>query len=204
MNIPRGGQTHIKVAAYHEAGHALAALHEGRQVRGIFVSATRPGYGFCLSATRKNNPYNLKTNQGTAKVAWHHTVDSICADIRIRLAGPLAEAKALGKPFQSLGSQSDLDRCICLAERLAHFSVFINDYTTIVHLNPNQILQTEKQRIRRWLSRPNIWFTVSLVADILSKYGRLSSSNMNYIIGRAMSPRWQKHLKFGLARHVEG
>jgi hypothetical protein len=122
------------------------------------------------------------------------------ADIRFYLAGPLAEAKALGMPFRSLGSQSDLDKCICLAERLAYISSSNTDYTKIVHVNPDQILQAQKQKIRRWLNRPEIWLAVSLVADMLSMKGRLSGSDLNNIIGRAITPKWQKSLYFGMAR----
>jgi hypothetical protein len=40
--------THISIAAFHEAGHALAALREGRQVFGLRVSTENPGDGVCI------------------------------------------------------------------------------------------------------------------------------------------------------------
>ena len=86
MKIPPGGRTYTKVTAYHEAGHALALLHEGRQVRRIYVSMDGHGGGFCRSAAKKKNPYNILRNQRSAKAAWINTLESTYADIRIALA----------------------------------------------------------------------------------------------------------------------
>jgi hypothetical protein len=40
--------THISIAAIHEAGHAMAALNEGRHVFGLRVSTENPGDGVCI------------------------------------------------------------------------------------------------------------------------------------------------------------
>ncbi len=101
-----GKKLHINVAAYHEAGHALAALREGRQVSLVFAFHKYPGNGMCLYAPKPINPHDLAFNPGTAKAAWNHTLEATCAEIRIALAGPLAEAKVLGKPLRSLGDGS--------------------------------------------------------------------------------------------------
>jgi len=131
MNYSRGEQTLREVTAYHEAGHALAALREGRGVKRVYVSATNPEAGVCSHRTAIGNPYDVSHSRGSAAAAWQHTLESSCAGIRIRLAGPLAEAKILGKPLRANGAQSDLESCIYLAERLARLNSFISNYTKI-------------------------------------------------------------------------
>lgn len=199
MNIPSGVRTHRKMTAYHEAGHALAALREGRRVPGVFLSSAHPGNGVCLSSRKKQNPYDLFRNQGSAKAAWLNTVDSTCSDIRIALAGPLAEAKFLGKPLRLLGSKKDLDSCIYQVERLARLRSFMAEYIEVQPFDPEQIYEAEKRRIRRWLARPEIWSALMLVSYALFHEGKLSGSVLNNVIGVASALRsGQRPLNFGL------
>lgn len=200
MKIPRGGRTYTKVTAYHEAGHALALLHEGRQVRGIYISVNGHGGGFCQSAVKKKNPYDVLRNQRSAKAAWLNTLESTYADIRIALAGPLAEAKILGKPLRALGSQSDLDSCIYQVERLARLGSFMGEYIEVTPPNPEQIFEAEKRRTRRWLARPEVWTAVSLVSYVLFHKGKLSGPVLNNVIGAASALRGQRPLEFGVRR----
>jgi hypothetical protein len=132
MNLPRGVRTHRKIAAYHEAGHALAALQEGRRVGGVFLSPTHAGDGVCIRGLVERNPYDVLHNEGSARAAWLKTVESTRSDIRIALAGPLAEAKYVGKPLRALGSKSDLDSCIYQVERLARLRSFMAEYIVYV------------------------------------------------------------------------
>ena len=200
MKIPRGGRTFTKVTAYHEAGHALALLHEGRQVRGIYISVDGHGGGFCRSAAKKKNPYDVLRNQRSAKAAWINTLESTYADIRIALAGPLAEAKILGKPLRALGSQSDFDSCIYQVERLARLGSFMAEYIEVTPPNPEQIFETEKRRTRRWLARSEVWSAVSLVSYVLFHKGKLSGPVLNNVIGAASALRGQRPLEFGVRR----
>jgi hypothetical protein len=132
--------THISIAAFHEAGHALAALNEGRQVIGLRVSTENPGNGICVHARKQRNQYDLAQNPGSANAAWLHTLKTTYSDIRICLAGPLAEAKALGKPLRSLGSRSDLDKCIRLANRLECLNTFVSEFVEIDELKGVELL----------------------------------------------------------------
>ena len=97
-----GTNIHIGIAAYHEAGHAVAALLEGRIVAGIGVSTATPGNRLCVHARSRKNSCELHLNPGSAKAAWLHTLSTFRPDIRIALAGSFSEAKALGKPPQAL------------------------------------------------------------------------------------------------------
>ena len=188
--------THISIAAIHEAGHAMAALNEGRQVFGLRVSTENPGDGVCIHARKQRNQYDLAQNPGSAKAAWLHTLKTTCSDIRIGLAGPLAEAKALGKPLRSLGTRSDLDKCIRLANRLECLNTFVSEFVEIDELKGVELLDGERKRVRRWLSQPRIWNAISLAADRLSMTGQLNRQELDNLLGRAFVKNWQLCLRF--------
>src|SRR3972149_917140 len=189
-------QCHIDVASYHEAGHALAALYEGRQLFGIAVSLGDPGNGLCLCASRPASLFNLTNNSGTAQAAWMHTLSTTCADIRIYLAGPLAEARALGTPLRSLGARSDLEYCLNMAVRLNHLGDFVSQFTEIALIDVEKIMDTQRCKTRRWLARPKVWKTIELIAGILSSEGNLNIQQLNYLIGAAGLPDKQFPLNF--------
>jgi hypothetical protein len=188
--------THISIAAYHEAGHAMAALNEGRQVFGLRVSTENPGDGVCILARKQRNQYDLAQNPGSANAAWLHTLKTTRSDIRIGLAGPLAEAKALGKPLRSLGSRSDLEKCIRLANRLECLNTFVSEFVEIDELKGVELLDGERKRVRRWLSQPKIWNAISLAAERLSMTGQLNRQDLDNLVGRAFVKEWQFCLKF--------
>jgi len=191
-----GTTTHISIASFHEAGHALAALREGRQVFGLWVSTENPGNGICVSAGKQRNQYDLAQNPGSANAAWLHTMKTTCSDIRIYLAGPLAEAKALGKPLRSLGSRSDLEKCIRLANRLECLNEYVSEFVDIDELEGVDILDGERKRVRRWLSQPRVWNAISLAAERLSMTGRLNWQDLDSLVGKAFVEEWQLCLKF--------
>jgi len=188
--------THINIAAFHEAGHALAALREGRQVFGLRVSTQNPGNGVCIHARKQRNQYDLAENPGSANAAWLHTLKTTCSDIRICLAGPLAEAKALGKPLRSLGSRSDLEKCIRLANRLECLNTFVSEFVDIGELKGADLLDCERKRVRRWLSQPRVWNAISLAAERLSMTGQLNRQDLDNLVGRAFVKEWQLCFRF--------
>jgi hypothetical protein len=188
--------THINIAAFHEAGHAMAALNEGRQVFGLRVSTENPGDGVCILARKQRNQYDLAQNPGSANAAWLHTLKTTCSDIRICLAGPLAEAKALGKPLRSLGSRSDLEKCIRLANRLECLIKFVSEFVDIDELKGVELLDGERKRVRRWLSQPRIWTAISLAAERLSNTGQLNHQDLDNLVGRAFVKERQLCLRF--------
>jgi len=188
--------TYISIAAFHEAGHALAALREGRQVFGLRVSTENPDDGVCIHARKQRNQYDLAENSGSAKAAWLHTLNTTHSDIRIFLAGPLAEAKALGTPLRSLGSRSDLEKCIRLANRLECLNTFVSGFVDIDELKGVVLLDGERKRVRRWLTQPRIWNAISLAAERLSMTGQLNRQDLDNLVGRAFVKEWQLYLRF--------
>ena len=188
--------THISIAAFHEAGHAMAALREGRQVFGLRVSTENPGDGVCFLARKLRNQYDLTENPGSAKAAWLHTMKTTSSDIRIFLAGPLAEAKALGKPLRSLGSRSDLEKCLRLANRLECLNEYVSGFADIGGLKSVALLDEERKKVRRWLSQPRVWNAISLAAERLSMTGQLNRQDLDKLVGRAFVKEWQLCIRF--------
>jgi len=189
-------KTHRCVAAFHEAGHAMAALNEGRQVFGLRVSTENPGNGVCIHARKQRNQYDVVKNAGSAHAAWLHTLETTRSDIRICLSGPLAEAKALGKPLRSLGSRSDLEKCIRLANRLEALNTFVSEFVEIDELKGVDVLDSERRRVRRWLAQSKVWDSVSSIADKLSVKGTLNGRDLDSLVGVALVRERQIVLPF--------
>jgi len=186
----------IDIAACHEAGHALAALREGRGVSRVFVSRTHPGNGVCWHGRRPKNPYSIDRSPGAAKAAWHHSLETTRSDLRIALAGPMAEAKALNKPLRSLGCRSDLESCLRLAWRLSDLHSYVSQFARIPPINPNLILDRERKAVRRWLGQPGTWKTIQMLARALSRSASLPSQDLEHHIGLALAGDQQPHLCF--------
>lgn len=195
--VVRGRRVRISTTSYHEAGHALAALREGRNVKSVYVSQLSPGAGLCLHRLGSRNPYDPSSGDGSAAAAWAHSLATSVADIRIGLAGPLAEAKALGRPLRTLGAKSDLDRCIYLAQRLQVLNRFLSGFTKIAPIDPGRLLDREKRKVRCWLGHPSTWAAIEAIARALELDNRLSGAELNDVIGLAMTAYKQRHLAFG-------
>lgn len=95
--------------AYHEAGHALAALREGRRVEEVRLSSSCPDSGLTvLDRGSDQRLFRSRDPDGDLIPRWHEMLQDRLADIRVSLAGPLAEAKLLNKPLRTLGAALDL------------------------------------------------------------------------------------------------
>lgn len=173
---------YIEVTAYHEAGHALAAVYEGRHVTGVAISMNEPGNGICRHAWLPPNPYDVTLSPGNARAAWEHTVKNTLADMRILLAGPLAEAKLLGQPMRSLGSISDFEKCIGKANKLKTLSEFISDITPVEPINPERLLEEQRKKTRRWLMQSRVWASIKMAAKVLVLDGTLNARQLGIII----------------------
>lgn len=184
-----GSKLYIKVTAYHEAGHAIAALYEGRDVLEISASFSRPGNGLCWSMNAGRNPYDVTMSPGAALAAWDHTLKTTLADVRIYMAGPLAEAKILGKPLRSHGAESDLKYCMAMITKLGSLSEFISSLVNIEQIDPVALLNHERQKVRRWLAKPKVWACVEFVAFALLVNGKVNRSELEYLTHLAAGSR---------------
>ena len=170
MSERRGAQTHMDVAAFHEAGHAVMALLVGRPVLEARIFRRTPGSGrMRYSPCRPACGYDLLQGPGAARALWALTQEQILNDIRMLLAGPLAEAKAVGKPLRSLGGRSDFQQCTRAVERLdGHWHV-IGEMAAVPRPEPARILNQERARVRRSIGRPNVWSLIERLAHYLAE-----------------------------------
>ena len=191
----RGARTHIDTAAYHEAGHAVAGLWEGRRVVQASVRLDLPGNGMVRSLmSRGPNPFDPAMSPGTAKAAWRHTLAIRGGDIRLLLAGPLAEAKALGQPLRSVGSRSDFEKCERLADELDNLWCSLLGLAALPQFDKVKFLNEQRVRVRRWLGRPKVWYLVSRVVHRLSREGVLDGQALLRELATLQLPPGQRPL----------
>jgi len=103
------------------------------------------------------------------------------SDIRITLAGPLAEAKALNQPLRSLGARSDLSICHSVIHsmtvrnrKLQELAGALSDARVeLPTVNMTDLVNEQRRRVRRWLGRPTIWQAIISIADRLVEEGSL-------------------------------
>ncbi len=164
---------HIAITAFHEAGHVVAALAEGNRVVSVEVSRRQPGSGvaYIIYAQHKN-PFD--GGQVAPESAWHHALEQQLGVIRSLLAGPLAEAKFIGKPMRSLGSVSDFERCLKKIEDLQPYHDYLRACGgDLAAFCPYEVLNRERMKVRRWLARRRVWACMTYLAEALTQRERL-------------------------------
>lgn len=185
--MSRGSQTKIWATAYHEAGHALAALREGREVTEVRLYPDCPDNG--LTAWNRGSSRRLFRSSdpgGDFIPEWHELLQERLADIRISLAGPLAEAKLLNKPLRSLGAESDLSACQSIAHSMAvrHrqlqelIEVTAPGNSKLPTVDMLELIDEQRRSVRRWVGRPAVWNTLKEIAEQLIKSRVLNGQDL--------------------------
>ena len=179
----KGRHTHLEVTAYHEAGHVLAALKVGQYVEDVSIDRRNPGNGLTWRRSPRRNPYTLSINP---ELAWRHTFRATVDEMFISLAGPIAEAKLLGKPIRDLGSYSDYTTCLVSGLRLLHLAEFARDYTNIPPIDLEQLLSSTRDNTKRWIGRAKIWPLVESIAKGLLLSGHINGQDLAFSMGSAL------------------
>jgi hypothetical protein len=81
----------IEITAYHEAGHAVVALCCGWQVNEIGPSSQSRGAGALHSGPPPAGHYNITPDN--LRSYWVRAVNKALIEVKIVMAGPLAEAR---------------------------------------------------------------------------------------------------------------
>lgn len=186
----RGARAHIDVAACHEAGHALAALWQGLAVVRVDVSLGHPGAGRTwYRLPPRRNPFDPSRGPGCARAAWEDTVSRTLREARVALAGPLAEARLLGKPMRALGARGDMEHCRRLVFRLASCREWLGQFCELPPMDPEAVMNRERTRVRRWLARPTTECLVHHVARTLTSWPVLFACDLDVIVGYLRWPQ---------------
>jgi hypothetical protein len=180
----KGALTHIQATCFHEAGHAVMTLYAGRELLGVAVSREQPGNGVCLRRRGQRARLHVPwAGPGSAQAAWLESLEAIQADIRIALAGPLAEARALGKPLRSLGAKSDLDTALRLTRRAEDLSSMMQSYGPVKPLSGQEMLNSLRRQTRAIVGRPLIWRMITILAQTLEREPVLNGTRVHELIG---------------------
>ncbi|HIE89525.1 MAG TPA: hypothetical protein EYP91_22320 [Gammaproteobacteria bacterium] len=182
----RGYPAHIKGTAYHEAGHAIAALKMERFVHRLAVDHNNPGRGVTWYNSAKSNPYNIESSPGKALLAWQYTYDTTLNDIFILLAGPMAESKLLARPLRQLGNKRDLDTCMELACRLDERAKTARKWTDIPHIQKAELLNHMRRRTRAWVNGKKTWNAISVVATALINNTWVENESLSDLVGQSL------------------
>lgn len=160
------------------------------------ISLDFPGNGMCVTAEMPRNPFNPADGVGSARAAWHHSLATTTSEIRVLLAGPLSEAKALGKPLRSLGARSDLEGSLRLAKRLHELNLYVSQFADVEWIDADLILDQERCRVLRWLGGAKTWRAVSRIACLLLCNGQIDWRQLDAVIGSAALQAGQQILTY--------
>ncbi|MCP1727601.1 hypothetical protein J2T60_001601 [Natronospira proteinivora] len=186
---------HLDVTAWHEAGHLVAALFEGYTVYEVEASPVRPGNGVTrLMHRRRPTRFDPALGVGNGRLAWAESVARVQREMRVFLAGPLAEAKVLGKPLRALGARSDLDHCKAMAKRLLMLWGDFGVHQGATRPRPHALMNQERARMRRWIAQPRVWSLVTTYAEILSSECYLDQSDIQRILNNHDAAHGQRGL----------
>lgn len=182
-----GRQTRIWATSYHEAGHALAALREGRYVKEVRLSPNCPDSGLTVwSRGSDRRLFRASDPDGDLIPRWHEMLQDRLAEIRISLAGPLAEAKLLNKPLRTLGASLDLSRCQSIAHSMTvrHrklqevIEITTPDNSKLPPLNMLELIDEQRRYVRRWIGQPRVWGMLTLIAKRLVEREKLKECDV--------------------------
>ena len=155
----------IVATAIHEAGHVVASLHVGCNVRGISISFDRPGDGLTIRDKSKMfNPIYPGSTPESVLSAWYYALENIRKEMKILLAGPLAEAEFLGgEPLRLRGADDDRLNCQYLSNRVNTLYDFYAGFYPISRVQGHKVLNQVRVSTSKWLVDPMIWAAVMAI-----------------------------------------
>ena len=153
----------LEVVAYHEAGHAVMALAQGWSVPEVAV--TSPWSGYCASRLRDCQQTRSQLACGARERLI--VLSQAIAEIKILLAGPLAEKEFVGRLDEgpSPYDYADFDRAIELASA--------PDIDPLFELHVPLGLDGLITEVTEWILYEKTWDTIRMVAEATLNTRRL-------------------------------
>lgn len=148
-----------RLTAYHEAGHAVIALSEGRMIQEVSIVPKLQRLGHC------------GVQKGTAK----KLKDALETDLLILLAGMAAEARLTGR-YHLPGAAQDLEMARRLAEMRAPNA-----------RQAERLLERMLSKVEHLLEDAATWGAVTALADELCKSRKISGRAARHFYDLAMA-----------------
>lgn len=171
-----GSRAYREVAAYHEAGHAVAALLLGIRIVEVRIDHRRPGAGQTVYWVLRSLLEGSRDPWTIAPSRWARSLSREQRKAVFALAGPLAEARLLGVPLRTLGSIGDLESIHQLMRKPPEKG-FVSCHGA-VKPGANEFFEREIRRTQRLLVQPPVWHAVTVVAGDLLSWGSLRSDDV--------------------------
>ncbi len=188
---------HLSVASWHEAGHLVMALHEGLRVVRARVSGELPGNGAVSHWPLGPTRIDPTLGPGNARLAWEETLSRTRTRMRVSLAGPVAEARALGTPLRSLCAEHDFKSAFRLANRLLVLWEAFGVWQAAPRPVPLDLLNEQRRWVARWLARPRSWSLVACYARALERHRHLNADQIWSLYEQHAAPPDQAPLPWG-------
>lgn len=193
-----GHALHCELAAYHEAAHAVIALHCGRVVKEVYISHHLPGNGWVKRVRTWFPDVPDIRNPRDALIYWTHVFSEVEREVKIMLAGPIAEAKLLRTPLRSLGARSDLERALSAQAYLDDLRESLRDIIFIPDEQTSRFLERMRRQTRRLIAQPWCWNAITVLAKDLTVWHCLTGHDVAETVQWSMKPRNQLSLSLGI------
>lgn len=174
----------LRVAAHHEAGHAVVMWRHGHDFDSVSIYPDQPGLGrvICRSVLDELPPQELWRQD---EATWARAADRIKREVEWTLAGPLAEARYVAEPIvPALASFDDVYEAIGLLGRFKHAELGRKKLTPKEIKEVYRDLDLAQERVEIIFTEPRLWQAVEALAAALLAQGSLGGAQASDIIRR--------------------
>src|SRR3990172_11009749 len=137
-------------------------------------------------------------NPQDALIYWTHVFSEVEREVKIMLAGPIAEAKLLRTPLRSLGARSDLERSLSAQVFLDDLRDSLRDVISIPDDQTAHFLERMRRQTRRLIAQPFSWKAITVLAKDLTGWHCLSGHDVAETVQWSKKPRSQLSLSLGI------
>jgi len=163
--------TEAELSAYHEAGHVVMAYLLKRQFRYATIDPSEIDKE--INGCTFLEPIKTLSLEGVLDYSFKRIQNSIEREVKIALAGEVAEALLLGRN-DWVSAKKDIQRCYELYDFLCVNIDQFKDYIKRLWLSVRDILKL-----------PCNWFCIQGVVQALLKHGRISYRKARAVIRKA-------------------